>query len=353
MDATMNVSAGALRECEGEADGSKDQAGSDVSSVGAQPFSILTGLGKAQVAIGDKDGEGSTAQIAVASKGRRAATAPARRSPSSSPPARGGSVCGGVKPKADGKCKPGRPKMDWPPLVQKEVESFAASTETSQLYWGSEADTKLRDLHKQMSDIKTRINNSQDVNEVDELKRLLKKMDFIAESIRTVQQFGLGSEEFKRVYDLLHSTLALSDVTLPIPKFLQWAREKMDIGISETPARWMEKVSSTQLKANGVSDVLDEQVRLWCEKLASILRTTDKAVLTTQFPQYFSVDCSYDLEEPVSFFAQSIAVCLGLNDFDLLTDRIDLLTDAISQLDAHHLPCLASGTPVHAGCLAS
>ena len=75
--------------------------------------------------------------------------------------------------------KRGRGKRDWAAEISLEVQQFKDSLPTNQLYWGAEAKTKAKDLQAKTKDMQIRIRNSNDLSEVQELKKLIKKVNFI------------------------------------------------------------------------------------------------------------------------------------------------------------------------------
>ena len=88
------------------------------------------------------------------------------------------------------------------------------------MWWGSEAPTGLKSLAGCGNQIKLRIRNSNDIEETRGLKVLSKKITIMSALIEVVSDHGLGSVEFKQIYDLQLSMLSLSaDVELGFPAF--------------------------------------------------------------------------------------------------------------------------------------
>ena len=245
-----------------------------------------------------------------------------KRLPGGSPPGIGGG--GGVPPppanpadaQAAQKAGRGRPKRDWEEEVGKEVASFSASTQTDQLWWGSEAKTKGKHLSNFDRDIKQRIRNSTDMTEVSQLNLLSKKLFVMSAFVEVISAHGLGSPEFKHIYDLQVSTMALEPVAdMALPNFIVWSRRSMDIGESDEISVWTRRTSSAQLKSSGVVNVFDEQVRLWAEKLAAYLREDD---CRKRLQELYAIESEHDLEDCLFCFALLCFALLALLCFALL-----------------------------------
>ncbi len=192
----------------------------------------------------------------------------------------------------------GRPKREWTSEIVKLADEFSASTETDPLWWGSESKTLIKDMGAKLKDLKQRVRNCSDLSECESLQIVHKQLVAMIAIVSVAATSGLGSEEFKGVYDLQESTLALPpSASLRMPKHVKWHRHQMDIGQTDTSSRWLERTSSTQLRENGVADVLGEQMLLWSERLATNLKLTDKSRMLKLIKEVFSMDLEYELED--------------------------------------------------------
>ena len=230
----------------------------------------------------------------------------------------------------------GRPKKDWDTQITCQCAEFSSSQRTNQLLWGAESKTKLNQYAQFEKDIKQRVRNAADIEEVSTLKMLLKKLSAMSALVDVIARYGLGSAEFKAIYDLQVSQLALSPtVTLDFPDFLKWSRKSMDINESDEVSVWLRRTSSDRLRASGVPSVLDEQYRLWAEKLASILRLDKMAECKLKLKEVYSLDIEYDLEDTIAEFVSAFAICISYEDFDQLIDRVDFLSESLAKMDEH------------------
>ena len=285
----------------------------------------------------------------------RAASKP-KASPKSSPTAgkaresRGGVNCPNVR---------GRPRRDFTTEIGSDMQQFANSTKDDPLWWGSEAKTQLKALHHKESDMKVRIRNSKDMDEVHELHVLIKRLGVAMALVEVVAGHGLGSREFQAVFDLKKSQMALPPaVDVELPKFLTWERHTMSISTDySSSSKWEQDVSSASLRQFMNGCVVAEQERLYSEKLASSLRIVDDTARGKLLDEIFSVDREYDLEASeyvsklcrwcclvfavlhlqasVKAFVEAMAIILAADDFDELAERVQILTEALAIIDAH------------------
>ena len=172
---------------------------------------------------------------------------------------------------------------------------------------------------------------------------MCKQISAMSAFVLAVSSHGLQSEAFRCAYDLQMSTLALEPVAhLELPDFLKWARHQMDISATDEVSTWIGRTYSASLAKNGVVDVAREQEALWSERLASLLRITDRSDRTKHMVELFSLELDLDLEPPLKTFVEALAVCLAREDFDQLEERVELLSDAIYEIEKS-TPCSTAG----------
>ena len=235
--------------------------------------------------------------------------------------------------------KKGKPKIDWAGIVEKEVASFSASHVTDALWWGGECKTKIKDVEKKLDQLANRVRNSHDVDEVSELRKFIKMFGIMGILASTAHQHGVESAEFKTSYDFQLKPMRLEPkVELEMPSFLSLRRLTQDIGETSDASQWLTKVSSPSLRAQGLAgeSLANEQVRLWSEKLADILRKSEpKHAQDEMMRQYFRPCMDFELSDVVAGFSVALAVVVRCYDFEDLDERIDMLQDALGELDRH------------------
>lgn len=92
------------------------------------------------------------------------------------------------------------------------------------------------------------------------------------------------------------------------------------------------------MKQVGLVDISEEQSRLLAERLASILKKDPKE-MKKELQSIFDLEIVYDLEEQVLSFVVSFTVILNYGKYMDLGERIDLLEEALGEMDE----CMRSG----------
>ena len=73
----------------------------------------------------------------------------------------------------------------------------------------------------------------------------------------TVRQHGLESGDFKNIFDVAVTRLHLEPkAELNCPTHIVYNRHKMTNRSTLEPERWLQRISSTEMKAQGVPDML-------------------------------------------------------------------------------------------------
>ena len=58
---------------------------------------------------------------------------------------------------------------------------------------------------------------------------------------------------------------------------------------------WLRRTSSSSLKSSGVADIQGEQMRLWSERMADLVR--GNTLHRQRMHEHFNTDIEYDVEE--------------------------------------------------------
>ena len=260
-------------------------------------------------ALGSEPIQSATEMSSATPRSRRAPAAkaaPASRRPSGSPPA-AASRSRFLSPsptrvsdkEGGSKATKGRPKREWGPVIDAFANEFENSAGTNALLWGSEAPTKMKQLSKLKEQLTARLRTEKDIAVAQSLHVYLKKLGVVHAMIEVVNEHGMSSPEFLATYDLQVATMRLEPVITDInfPAHLSRSRHNMDISATSDSAQWIGQVSSTQLRSAGVTNVREEQERLWCEKLAGLLKIADAPKRAASLLEYFDTAKELDVEE--------------------------------------------------------
>ena len=88
-------------------------------------------------------------------------------------------------------------------------------------------------------------------------------------------------------------------VEVRLPGFLKWSRHKLDIKSTSDIDRWWGRVSSSELRQNGVTQVVQEQDRLLSFKVAHALKSKTHGEMEGELTTLFSLFRKLDVEAPV------------------------------------------------------
>ena len=217
-------------------------------------------------------------------------------------------------------------------------DGFCKSTATDRLWWGDEAATKCRDLQAKEKELRNRIRNEKDVEASRIHSFYLKELLIISAVVEAGNRHGVGSNDFKTVYDLQMSSMQLApEVKWAMPSHLSAARHSIDIAHTEQTERWHDRVSSEALVNAGISRIEEEQSKLFAERMSVALRISDESKREKQMSELFSPDIEYDLEARVGEFVSSLTMMLSCRQFPDLDERKELLEEATETM-SRHLP---------------
>ena len=85
-------------------------------------------------------------------------------------------------------------------------------------------------------------------------------------------------------------------------------------------------------------------MRLWSERIASILRVPDKGTRATALQQLFDLDVTLDLVPALQSFVDGFSVLVHHEEFDDIENRVYFMTEAFESVDAA-LPNTSKGHP--------
>ena len=198
---------------------------------------------------------------------------------------------------AAGAKKRGRAPKDHEVFVRQEVQEFLKADATTSLWWGADAKTKLKDLTAKHKEITARISRCHCPDEDVKLNKCIKALSFMMALVEVVLRHGSGSTEFKRIYDLQDSRLRLPPIIehLDFPNHLKSLRWQMDTADIGNVGIWLRRTSSSSLKSSGVADIQGEQMRLWSERMADLVR--GNTLHRQRMREHFNTDIEYDVEE--------------------------------------------------------
>ncbi len=118
---------------------------------------------------------------------------------------------------ADGKKARGRPRKDLSVEVGGIEQQLVKAPSNDTVWWGAEAKVQVKTLQTLLKDIGTRLKSSTDMEEINTLGMLQKKVTSIVMVVDAVRQHGLESDDFRDIFDLISTRLHLE------PKVnLQW-----------------------------------------------------------------------------------------------------------------------------------
>ena len=124
---------------------------------------------------------------------------------------------------------------------------------------------------------------------------LQKRLSGMWSLVECVHQHGIASDEFKSVFDLQESQLALPPVVdLRMPDFIKRQRHAREISQCDETGSWLSRTSSGQLRANGTANVADEQMRLWSERLSLALKGADSKQPTLVLKPLYNLEYDYE-----------------------------------------------------------
>ena len=183
----------------------------------------------------------------------------------------------------------GQPKKDLGQAVIVELDSFAASGKTDQLWWGSEAPTKHQSLEELDKQIANRIRNTKPSDKAPHAESELQRSKLHKKTVQGVIaihsafiQNGFESAAFKDALSQMITSFGLPPIiAITLPAFLSATQHEEAAAAAEVPQLWWSRVSSSALRANSVGEehVREMQQRLVCEKmvLSSSLKIKEHA----------------------------------------------------------------------------
>ena len=224
---------------------------------------------------------------------KASASASAVAKPVAKPAAKkgGGNGGGGANQDANNPRGAGRKQIDWQANVTEELVSFAATSSSAALWWGSGAQTKNTDLMKKRDMMKHRIRNCHDAAENDDLIKFVKTFSILIEMITANLKHFLQSNDFKVLLDTQISFCNLEPkVTIEWPTWMKRERQLQAICGESDPDKWHALVKTQALEGKGLSaeDVISEQNRIWNEKLAELLRENSMDSMNQYFLQHIA-----------------------------------------------------------------
>ena len=229
----------------------------------------------------------------------------------------------------------GRPPTNYTAKVDAIVEEFTASESTDPLWWGPEAKTKIKDLKKLHTEINGKAEAASTSLEKDSLNNQHKRLGIVMALVEGVNTHGFDSQAFHDIFDCQVQLAELAMVTVEPPKFFVWHRSKGDIKSTDAYHQWIERATSLALETSGVSNVEVEQQRLYSETLAAVLRMKDQKAKTDEPKLLCDVNIVSEVSVPVADFIETMSVCLTADEIDDLGERHDLLTEALTSLEAN------------------
>lgn len=148
---------------------------------------------------------------------------------------------------------------------------------------------------------------------VEQLQVLCKKLSIVTNLVQVVHDCSADGLGFAKVYDAQLASMSLPPVIdIAFPLHLQQARHALDITATEQVNRWIARTSSSELKKNGVQDLVEEQSRHYSEQFAALLRQADKTIRMAQLKEFFDISFPYEFEAPtVDVCVLLVFVCLS------------------------------------------
>jgi uncharacterized membrane protein YgcG len=219
----------------------------------------------------------------------------------------GNSGGGGGTPQKDTesskKVKAGRPRRDFEEELKSEVALFISVDGQDPLWWGAQAKTKYKDLESKKKACSARLLLVHDPEESSSLNVVHKGLTIMLAMIDVVRSHGRGSDEFKRIFDLQESRLRLPPLVpdMQMPSHLKKERWQMETSDLQDASVWMRRTSSISLRESGVDDVAAEQSRLWSERLATLIRGSERH---PDMQVIYNLDNENDLEETLSLLCK-------------------------------------------------
>ena len=226
----------------------------------------------------------------------------------------------------------GRPPTNYTAKIDAITQEFTASESTDPIWWGAEAKTKHKELKKLHDEILKKQKEAKTTEEGNNLEVQAKRLGCVMAVVEGVLNHGFDSTSFHQIFDNQLQVVALSGLSLDMPKFLLWHRSKGDIKSTDMLENWARRTTSAALRLKGVPDVDAEQQRLYSEKLASVLRMKDQKQRTSELTELCDGERAAELEPSVASFIESMSVCLTAEEIPNLDDRRELLSTALTTL---------------------
>ena len=312
------------------------------------------------------------------------------QSPTAQEPPTGGKTPVLPKAKAGAK-KKGRPPIDYDAKVSQLRNTFYESPPTDPCWWGSEAITQQKYIGNLKKDIVINTNAYhcymslplQDVvaivichcpclclallpsiiieyhhsKEIDEKNKkqtidperardntkLSKQLWAMIAIVKIVADHGLDSDEFKKTYDLVETQLELEpQAILDMPAHVKFARLKHDLRHIGDAQRFLLRITSDELKKNGATNLSDEQASCFATRLTLELKRKEYADTIAGLRALFSMNIDWELyEDQLSEFAVCMEVLANIKTYQDLQERIEMLSDALHDLEGM-IPCETS-----------
>lgn len=207
---------------------------------------------------------------------------------------------------------------------------------------GAEAKVQVKTMQGTLKELCQRLRVSDDFDEMNGLEKAKKKLSSIIEIVDAVRQHGLDSDGFMESFDLTTTRLLLDpQVALDLPPHVKYARHKATIRATDEPLRFLQRISSTELRLQDISAIAQEQELLLTERLSSTLKLKDAGKMNDCLLELFDFSKEYDMEEPVEIFAVSfgvlLRVCLSVASKCAVGDADDTLSRVLCEMHAHRI----------------
>ena len=235
-------------------------------------------------------------------------------------------------PNATAKKGKGRPKKDMSietGVAHNYLVAFRDKLPGDTIWWGPEYQTQVKEFKGVLDVLAKRIADSREMCEVTMLLKSQKAITAISETVDVAGSRGLDSEEFVQTYDFHQTQLNIDPVVVvEFPPHVTWARHEYTINTTGSDDRWLQKVSTTELRKHGALEPKREQVKLLCQRISWLLKAQSQETCEQKMKEFFSPERAFDFSSDVTDFADAVVVSLHFDSFPDINERIEVCEGA-------------------------
>ena len=102
------------------------------------------------------------------------------------------------------------------------------------------------------------------------------------------------------------------------PQAIAFARHKLEINATKSLDVWISKISSSELRAKGCTNISSTQASMLAEKISLFIKLRDMSEVEKALKDFFSPSRTFSVEDGPSDFCDAMCVLADLDRFQTL-----------------------------------